>query len=178
MPVQPRRFLVSSPRRTALALFALAAGLAAAGCGEQPPGEDDAAADADVYEVRGEFLGETGDGAWQIRHERIDDFKAADGEVAPMDVMVMAFPPAEGVSMGEIEPGDPVAFTFEVRWRGEDRGWTLTAIEPLPADTPLDFGEGDAAGMGAMDGVDHDHSTHGHGETGGGASDDHAGHGH
>lgn len=122
--------------------FSLLAALAAAGCSPaseeaEPENEPD-----QVYTVRAEVVGlpqGTGDaGQVRVRHEAIPDFTDAQGEVVGMASMTMPFPVAEDVDLDEIEVGDKVEMTFEVRWDG---GGPLRVVEleKLPDDTALDF---------------------------------------
>lgn len=128
-----------------------------AGCGEgndagdgadhATPATDsrDASADenADRYTVRGRIEAvQNPDGEnpkLRIWHERVERFKTRTGRVEPMDAMAMDFPVAEGVAIDELAQGEKVRFTFEVRWEGPQRGYQVTSIEALPADTQLDL---------------------------------------
>ena len=82
----------------------------------------------------------------QIRHEAIPNYADRKGDVVVnskgergMRSMTMGFPVAEGVSLAEIAPGDPVEFTFVVTWGENYPTFELTHIRELPAETPLDF---------------------------------------
>lgn len=126
---------------------ALAAGLASCKERAEEPSEDQIRSEFEAevwkvaeYTVRGEVVAmPTADEAMQIRHEAIPDFKGPDK--MGMDVMVMPFPFAEGVSIEGIEVGDKVMLTFSVDY--ED-GWSplehrVIRYKELPADTELDF---------------------------------------
>jgi len=85
--------------------------------------------------------------AFRVKHEPIDDFKK-DGKTVGMDAMIMDFPPAEGVSLAGIEPGDKVRLHFETRTEAETGlqvGWKATRVQKLPDDTALEFGEAEPA---------------------------------
>ena len=51
-----------------------------------------------------------------IAHEAIPDFVNREGEEVGMDAMTMQFVVAPDVDLEGIAAGDPVEFTFEVRW--------------------------------------------------------------
>lgn len=87
----------------------------------------------------------------RIRHEAIDNFKDAEGNITPMRAMTMAFPPAPGVSLEELSVNDAVEFVFEMQWtpRVEMR---VTSIRKLPDDISLDFE--------SRNGQHHDHQAH------------------
>jgi hypothetical protein len=73
-----------------------------------------------------------------IMHEALPSFVNKDGKVVGMPVMDMPFSPAPGVSLEGLSVGDPVEFTFEMRWHGQPRS-QLTRIAKLPPDTALDL---------------------------------------
>lgn len=139
--------------------MALAATLALAACGGGG-GDQQQAADepgTDRYTVRGQVVRlpqETGDTAMYIRHAEIPDYKNEDGEVVGMMAMTMPFPVGEGVSIEGLAPGDPVEFTFTVRYKPTGR-YEIVAIEELPAGTDVD-GDGHE-GHDHGDGHDHSH---------------------
>lgn len=92
------------------------------------------------YELQGivERLPQGPDNSLYIRHEAIDDFRDAHGEIVGMDSMTMPFPVAEGVPLEGVEAGDPIAFTFEVRWNDQPR-FQVTSLRELPAGTEIEF---------------------------------------
>ncbi len=55
-----------------------------------------------------------------------------------MGTMTMPFPLARGVSIADLAPGDPVAFTFAVTWKPRS-GYEITEIRELPAGTVIEF---------------------------------------
>lgn len=75
----------------------------------------------------------------QIQHEPISTFVNMQGKVQPMDSMIMPFEPAPGVSLNGLGVGDPVEFTFEVRWKSRP-AMQLTRIQKLPDGTQLHLG--------------------------------------
>lgn len=135
-------------------------GLAVAGCGGGGD-EDEAAGSQDVattdrYTVRGTVnklpAAEGGDKNMYIRHAAIPDYKNEAGEAVGMMAMTMPFPVAEGVSLAGLEEGDPVEFTFTMRWKPTGH-YEIVEITELPAGTEIDF---DGTGMGEHD-HQHDH---------------------
>lgn len=132
-------------------------GLALAGCGG---GKDEAtgsqeAAGTDRYTVRGtvsKLPEASGDKSMYIRHAAIPDYKNEAGEAVGMMAMTMPFPVAEGVSLEGLEVGDPVEFTFTMRWQPTGH-YEIVEITELPAGTEIDF---DGTGMGQQD-QQHDH---------------------
>lgn len=103
---------------------------------------------AQVYTVRGQIqsLPDPADprAELQIHHEEIPEFVGASGETVGMRAMTMPFPTlAPGVSLEGLSIGDKIRFTFGVVWvEGTSRRyptWTVTAIEPLPPETELQF---------------------------------------
>ncbi len=162
--------------------------LALAGCGggdqqdqtaDQMPaeGQEMAAAGVDHYTVRGIVsklpAAEGPDQNMYIRHAPIPDYKNDSGEVVGMAAMTMPFPVAENVSLEGIEKGDPVEFTFSMRWKPTGH-YEIVEITELPAGTAIDFEAGMDHGHD-HDGHDHDgHDHDGHDHDG----HDHDGHDH
>ncbi len=75
-----------------------------------------------------------------IRHEPVPTFVNREGKVVGMDSMEMPFTPARGVSLSGLAVGDPVEFTFEVRWTQSPFS-LLTRIAKLPAGTRIELGK-------------------------------------
>jgi len=152
-------------------------GLVAAGCGGGggEDGQSEAAGEAvataggedggvDRYTVRGVISKlptiDSPDPSVYIRHAPIPGYKNEDGEVVGMAAMTMPFPVAEGVSTEGLQVGDPVEFTFTMRWKPTGH-YEIVAIDELPAGTEIDFD----APMHGHDGHDHDghdHDGHSH----------------
>jgi len=116
----------------------------------------DFSTDADTYTVLGIVRSLPSEGPpptdLRIQHEHIPDFVGQTGEihmntdgVPGMKAMTMDFPRlADGVSLEGLAPGDKVRFTFKVKWIESATGdksprWLVSAIEPLPDDTPVSF---------------------------------------
>jgi len=121
-----------------------------AACGEKPathtssPGASTSAstpADAS-YTVRGRIDGlptPDGKGYLHIHHEDIPDFKGRDGSVTGMKEMSMDFlGVAPSVDLSQLNVGDPIEFTFEVRWKSDPRS-LVTKIHKLPPDAKLNL---------------------------------------
>jgi hypothetical protein len=158
-------------------------GLALAGCGggeggdagqqaAETPGEDQelAAAGVEHYTVRGivsrlpdpDATDKTRRENMLIRHAPIPDYKNASGEVVGMAAMTMPFPVADGVSLAGLEKGDPVEFTFSMRWEPTGH-YEIIEITELPAGTEIDFDTPMDHGHD-HEGHDHDHGDHDHGD--------------
>lgn len=101
---------------------------------------------ATTYEIRGVVVALPAPGnhksELRIHHEAIPSFSIK-GKVVGMAEMTMPFPLAEGVSLEGLAPGDPVAFTMEVREQPTLR-YQVTRISELPAGTTLNFTVTDA----------------------------------
>ncbi|MEM7756289.1 MAG: copper-binding protein [Planctomycetota bacterium] len=82
-----------------------------------------------------------------IKHEAIPEFVGSDGSVyvnrdgtPGMKAMEMPFPEmAPGVTLDDLEVGEPVLFEFAVAWENASPRYWVTAIEALPMDTELDL---------------------------------------
>lgn len=72
-----------------------------------------------------------------IEHEAIPAFTNKDGKVVGMGRMTMHFPPARGLDVSGLKPGEAVEVSFKVWW-GEVPSYLLTAFTRLPADARLD----------------------------------------
>ncbi|HHN78450.1 MAG TPA: copper-binding protein [Phycisphaerales bacterium] len=149
-------------RKTMLA-GAVIASLSLAGCSkESGSGADDLTSiydeGAQTYHVRGEIVQLPSEGPpptdLRIHHERIPNFIGKDGTVfvnsdgvTGMKAMTMAFPElGDGVSLDGLHPGDKIAFVLKVKWLETPSGvkaphWLVSAVEPLPDDTQLNFGD-------------------------------------
>ncbi len=118
-------------------LAALLVGFFVAGCGE--PGGGAPAADGEVrtYRVRGEVTAVSGRNL-AIRHEAIDDFEDASGEIVGMDSMTMTFSVEDEVPLEEIEAGTRIRFELAVNW-DQTQPASITEIEVLRPGTELEF---------------------------------------
>ena len=101
---------------------------------------------ADRYRVRGEIArlpARPGD-ELSVRHEAIPTFKDRSGATVGMDAMVMGFAVAKGLPVAGLAVGDKVKMTFAVNWA--QPSLTVEKLEPLPADTLLQFGRAGSRG--------------------------------
>jgi Cu/Ag efflux protein CusF len=76
-----------------------------------------------------------------VHHERIDSFKGPGGHLG-MDVMVMPFPLASGLSIDALSPGDIISMTFTVEFDiklDKPVAYRATRYEQLPTNTELDL---------------------------------------
>jgi len=126
----------------------LAAALGLGACGTEKPEGDDAPGERararaydHAYTVRGRVVSlPTDDDPLRIRHEPIHGFLNRENELVGMNAMEMEFPRlAEGVSLEGIEPGDAVAFAFEVDWSGGGPAWTVSSLAALDGDPELEI---------------------------------------
>lgn len=104
------------------------------------------AAQVDRYVVRGEIArlpARPGD-ELSVRHEAIPTFKDRSGAVVGMDAMVMGFAVRRELPLAGLSVGDKVRMTFAVDWA--QPSLTVEKLEPLPADTLLQFGKAAARG--------------------------------
>jgi len=76
---------------------------------------------------------------WVIVHEKISNFKNAQGEISEMEPMPMSFVIFKKVSSEPFAAGDKVAMTFEVRWDQAPHLF-ITQIEKIDPSTALDLG--------------------------------------
>jgi Cu/Ag efflux protein CusF len=93
----------------------------------------------ETYRTRGQVSAHNGTGSEarvSIVHEQIPTFKDRDGKVVGMESMEMIFGYAPAVANVSLQPGDKVAFTFDVRW-SDTPPLLVTRIEKLPSDTAL-----------------------------------------
>ena len=97
-----------------------------------------------VYTVRGMIAGlpspDRPASELTIRHEPIPNFVNREGKIVGMDSMEMPFTPARGVFLKGLAVGDPVEFTFEVRWKQSPFS-QLTRISKLPVGTTIELGK-------------------------------------
>jgi Cu/Ag efflux protein CusF len=128
-----------------LMLFGLLS-LAVAGCGgeggnDEAASSEAAAAATERYTVLGtvsKLPDVSGDTNLYLRHAAIPDYKNEAGEAVGMKAMTMPFPLADGVSIEGLQEGDPVEFTFTMRWKPTGH-YEIVKIVELPAGTEIDF---------------------------------------
>jgi len=120
--------------------LAIALSIPVPGCSRRQPAAAVAPPDH-VYTVRGRITGlpkkDNPLSELTIWHEAVPNFVRQDGTLG-MDSMEMPFTPAPGVALEGLAVGDPVEFTFEVRWKGRP-GSQLTRVRKLPEGTVLDL---------------------------------------
>lgn len=107
-----------------------------ASCGKPAPTPADTTGPDQTYTVKAviDRLPQ-GPHALALHHEPIPQFVGKDGAVTGMREMVMDFAhltPQAAASLANLNAGDAVEFTFEVRWKAEPRS-LVTAIKRLPA---------------------------------------------
>jgi hypothetical protein len=105
-----------------------------------------AAGDA-TYTTRGriEKLPESAGATMRIQHEAIPGFRNKAGEIVGMDSMTMSFMPAAELDLSGVAAGDPVEFTWEMRWNTRPNT-RVTRMTKLGAGAELNFGPAPAGG--------------------------------
>ncbi|MDX2017091.1 MAG: copper-binding protein [Planctomycetota bacterium] len=77
---------------------------------------------------------------FEIHHEEIPGFLDRAGKAVGMKEMTMPFTKlAPGVTLEGLEVGDPVEFTFQVRWNDPAPPYFITEIKELPADAKVNL---------------------------------------
>lgn len=140
-----------------LAAFFSACLLHLAACSGSAP--EPVEADPDLYSTRG-IIRQLPDASRPgselfIHHEAIPEFVDIHGEPKGMGSMTMPFPVTSAEQLDGLAVGDRVGFEFEVRWQGSPP-MRITRIEPLPAETRLEFERVEADGAHADDGAHSD----------------------
>ena len=129
-------------RRRAAGVAALIL-LAAAGCTrERPTGEGPLPPADATYTARGvvyQLPAQPG-GDVMIHHEAIPEFVDRKGERSGMDSMTMPFTLAPEAGATDLQEGDKVEITFELRWK--DGNLRIVRLTELPAGTELNLGGG------------------------------------
>lgn len=126
-------------------------------CGETGVAATDPASDAafgaaeQSYVVRGEITQMPADGPppldLKIHHEHIPEFIGGTGTihdngdgVMGMKSMIMPFPLVDpDIDLSAFGVGDKVRFTLEVKWNAGIPTYRISAIDPLPPETKLDY---------------------------------------
>ncbi len=130
----------------AVGTIAILGAIFAAGCSrgqtnKQPAAE---ASDAQTYVVRGEVISvpqAVKPGTQLIlKHEPIDTFRNASGQIVGMSTMGMPFTPGKGVSLEGIKPGDKIEMRWVLQWKPEAKEY-VESVRKLPTETQLRFGE-------------------------------------
>jgi Cu/Ag efflux protein CusF len=130
----------------AFRIIAMLGAIIAAGCpqgqrNDQPKG---AASDAQAYVIRGEVIsvpqaGKPG-AQFIVKHEPIDNFRDASGQVVGMSTMGMPFTPGKDVSLEGIRPGDKIEMRWVMQWKPEAKEY-VESVQKLPKETQLRFGK-------------------------------------
>jgi Cu/Ag efflux protein CusF len=130
----------------AFRIIAMLGAIIAAGCShgqrnDQPAG---AASDAQMYVIRGEVISvpQAGKPETQfiVKHEPIDNFRDASGQIVGMSTMGMPFTPGEDVSLEGIRPGDKIEMRWVIQWKPEAKEY-VESVQKLPTETQLRFGK-------------------------------------
>lgn len=74
-----------------------------------------------------------------VHHESIPSFVSRSGERVGMNSMTMSFAVAPSAALDGISEGEPIEFTFEVRWNHEP-AMLITSLHELPAASHLELG--------------------------------------
>ena len=118
----------------------------AAGCshGQRSDQPEGAASDARRYVIRGEVISvpQAGRPGTQfiVKHEPIDNFRDASGQIVGMSTMGMPFTPGKDVSLEGIRPGDKIEIQWVIQWKPEAKEY-VESVKKLPAETQLRFGK-------------------------------------
>ena len=130
----------------AFGVIAILGAIIIAGCSSGQTNEQPAAAasDAQTYVVRGEVISvpQAGKPGTQfiVKHEPVDNFRDASGQIVGMNTMAMPFTPGKGVSLEGIRPGDKIEMRWVIQWKPEAKEY-LESVRKLPAETQLRFGK-------------------------------------
>jgi hypothetical protein len=127
-------------------IIAMIGAIVAGSCSRGPSNEQPPAvvSDAQTYVVRGEVIsvphaGEPGT-EFIVKHEPVDNFRNADGQIVGMSTMGMPFTPGKGVSLEEIKPGDKIEMRWVLQWKPEAKEY-VESVRKLPMETQLRFGD-------------------------------------
>jgi hypothetical protein len=130
----------------AFGIIAMLGAIIAAGCScgqrnEQPTG---AASDAQIYLIRGEVISvpqaDKPGTEFIVKHEPIDNFRNASGQIVGMSTMGMPFTPGKDVLLDGIKPGDKIEMRWVIQWKPEAKEY-VESVRKLPMETQLRFGD-------------------------------------
>ena len=130
----------------ALRIIALLGTIIAAGCSQEQRHDQPAvaASDARMYVIRGEVISVPQEGKpgtqFIVKHEPIDNFRDASGQIVGMSTMGMPFTLGKGVSLEGIRPGDKIEIGWVIQWKPEAKEY-VESVQKLPAETQLRFGK-------------------------------------
>ena len=105
------------------------------GEGPLPPADATYTARGVVYQLPAQPGGDV-----MIHHEAIPEFVDRKGERSGMDSMTMPFTLAPEAGATDLQEGDKVEITFELRWK--DGNLRIVRLTELPAGTELNLGGG------------------------------------
>ena len=130
----------------AFGIIAMLGAIIAAGCScgqrnEQPTG---AASDAQIYLIRGEVISvpqaDKPGTEFIVKHEPVDNFRNASGQIVGMSTMGMPFTPGKDVLLDGIKPGDKIEMRWVMQWKPEAKEY-VESVRKLPMETQLRFGD-------------------------------------
>jgi Cu/Ag efflux protein CusF len=130
----------------AFGIIAILCTIMAAGCSRGKTNEHPAAtaSEAQTYVIRGEVISvpqaNKPGTEFIVKHEPIDNFRSATGQIVGMNTMGMPFTPGHGVSLEGIKPGDKIEMTWVLQWKPEAKEY-VESVRKLPAETQLRFGD-------------------------------------
>ena len=117
-----------------------------AGCSRGQTYEQTAAAvsDAQAYVVRGEVISvpqaDKPGTEFIVKHEPVDNFRNASGQIVGMSTMGMPFTPGKDVLLDGIKPGDKIEMRWVMQWKPEAKEY-VESVRKLPMETQLRFGD-------------------------------------
>jgi hypothetical protein len=130
----------------ALGIVAVIGAIVAAGCSRGQSNNTIAAtaSNAQIYTLRGEVISvpqtDKPGTEFIVKHEPIDNFRDASGQVVGMSSMGMPFTPGKGLSLEGIKLGDKIEMGWVVQWKPEAKEF-VESVRRLPIETQLRFGE-------------------------------------
>jgi hypothetical protein len=113
-------------------------------CGQRNEHPTGAASDAQLYLIRGEVIsvpqvGKPGT-EFIVKHEPVDNFRNASGQIVGMSTMGMPFSPGKGVLLDGIKRGDKIEMRWVMQWKPEAKEY-VDSVRKLPMETQLRFGD-------------------------------------
>jgi Cu/Ag efflux protein CusF len=116
-----------------------------AGCSQGQRGDqpEKVASDIQMYVIRGEVISvpqaDKPGTQFIVKHEPIDNFRDASGQIVGMDTMGMPFTPGKDVSLEGISPGDKIEMKWLIQWKPGVKEY-VESVRKLPQETQLRFG--------------------------------------
>lgn len=117
----------------------------AAGCSQGQDGDqpEEAASDIQMYVIRGEVISvpqaDKPGTQFIVKHEPIDNFRDAGGQIVGMNTMGMPFTPGKDLSLEGIRPGDKIEMRWFLQWKPGVKEY-VESVQKLPKETQLRFG--------------------------------------